>query len=139
MLNKVRALHLLHQINAPADVPAAGLLAVDRLADEPPGPCAGVVVVALQFLLDNSALLVDLYLLELRIEEHIGGHVERRLKAVERHQVPVAGELLVGVGVQGAPRAFDLLRDHGRVGAPFGALEDHVLQEVRNAVDTLRF
>ena len=48
---------------------------------------------------------------------------------------PVDGQLFVGAGVHHAADAFDLFGDLARRRAPLGALEQHVLEEVRDAGD----
>ena len=137
VLDEVGAIHLVDEFDAAADVPAAGLLAVDGEAEEAAHPGAGVVVAPLELLLDDGALAVDLLLGEGGMEEHVGGYVDCRFEAVEGDDVPVAGEFLVRVGVERATGALDLLGDHVGAGAALGSLEDHVLEEVRDAVQAL--
>jgi hypothetical protein len=71
----------------------------------------------------DGPLPVDLFLLQLGVEEHVGGHVDSGVELVEGHDIPVARELFVRVGVQRAARALDLLCDDDGVGALLGALE----------------
>ena len=138
VLDEVWAVHLLDQFDAPANIPAGRLFAIYGRPDEAPGPGARVVVVALQFLLYDCPLPVDFHLLQLRMEQHIGSHVERRLEAIVGDDVPVAGEFFVGVGVQRAAGALDLLGDDDRVRPPLCPLEDHVFQEVGDPVQAAR-
>ena len=135
--HKVGAVHLADQLDAAADVPATGLLAVDGDAEKAADPATGVVVVPLELLLDDRAFAVDLLLGEGGVEEHVGGYVDCSLEAVEGDDVPVAGVFLVRVGIEGAAGALDLLGDHVGAGAAFGSLEDHVLEEVGDAVQAL--
>ena len=137
MLEEVGAVHAADELDAAADVPAAGLLAVDGDAEEASHPAPGVIVVPFELLLDDGALAVDLLLGEGRVEEHVRGYVDCGLEAVVGHDVPVAGVFLVRVGVEGAAGALDLLGDHVGAGAAFGSLEDHVLEEVGDAVQAL--
>ena len=135
--HEVGAVHLADKLDAAANIPAAGLLAVDGDAEEAARPGAGVVVVPLELLLDDGALAVDLLLGEGGMEEHVGGYVDCSFEAVERDDVPVAGVFLARVGIEGAARALDLLGDHVGAGAALGSLEDHVLKEVGDAVQAL--
>ena len=53
----------------------------------------------------------------------------------DRHLGPVGGELLVRGGVHRPADALDGLGELARVSAALGALEQHVLQEMRDPGD----
>ena len=57
--------------------------------------------------------------------QHISQHLDTCLEPVVGDLVPIAGHLFRGVGVEYAARPLD------RGGAPWRALEHHVLQEMR--------
>src|SRR5262249_18930751 len=80
----------------------------------------------------DAALALDLLAREQRLREDVREHVERRAQVLGQYLRPVAGVLLAGEGVDRSPDAVDRLRDLSRR-APGGALEEQVLEEVREA------
>ena len=93
----------------------------------------GVVGGVTELLQDHLPLAVDLLGGEGRAADHVGEHVERDRHVLgEQHRV-VGGVVLGGVGVHRRAHPLDLERDAPRV-AGLGALERHVLEEMRDAV-----
>src|ERR1051326_6848010 len=86
---------------------------------------------------DALALLLELLRIEQRVQQAVRQDVERGHEAVVADLGPVHGQLLVGTRVHDAADAFDLLGDLARGGPSTGALEQHVLQEMRDARDVV--
>lgn len=93
-----------------------------------------ITIEELQSYLWNSAVLLR----EARLEEHIREQGNAGLETAVEHLHIVAGAFLVGEGVGLTAERVDGDGDMTR-GALFRALEDHVLDEVRNAVQLRRF
>ncbi len=91
-----------------------------------------------EFLLDDAALLVNFRRVELRVKEHVGEDVEQFIKPVVAGLGVITGHLLAGEGVEIAADALHILRNLPRR-APFGALEEQMLDEMADAVDFRRF
>jgi hypothetical protein len=89
-------------------------------------------------LLDHRPLAVEFDGVDEGAQDHVRNHLDAGLGALEGEVVPVAGDLLRGVGVQAAARAFDRLGDLGGGRASLGALEEHVFDEVRQAIGARR-
>jgi hypothetical protein len=106
--------------------------AEQHLGEEVVHHVVGGVVVHPDLLEDHGPLRVDVVLGELGEAQHVGQDVDRQLEvAVERPGVE-AGVLLGGEGVGlAADRVHQLGDVPGR--AALGALEQHVLEEVRGA------
>ena len=117
---------------AAEDLPAERLVPVEqRLVDR-----ADVVarrVDAHPHLLDDDALLaLDLLRVEARVAQHVDEHVEGDVAVLCGAADVVAGQLLAGERVELAADAVDLAGDLARGRAALGALEEHVLGEVRD-------
>ncbi len=88
------------------------------------------------FFLDHALLAFDVVIRELRIEDHIGNDVERFRKMLVEHARIEADHFLRGEGVEHAAERIDFAGDvFCRAAAR--AFEDHVLDEMRDAVDVL--
>ena len=74
---------------------------------------------------------------ESRVLQDVGDDVDGERHVLLQHLGVVGGVLARGVGVELAADRLDLLGD-GAGDAPLGALERHVLEEVRDAVDARR-
>jgi hypothetical protein len=94
---------------------------------------AGRVEVHVDLLDDHALLALELLLVEARVQEHVGEDVDGDRRGARGALDVVGGQLLAGEGVELAADAVDLARDVARGGAPLGALEEHVLGEVRDA------
>ncbi len=94
----------------------------------------GVVLVHLDLFEDDAALAGDFIAGEDGVEHEVGEHIEGGGHMLVEHLDVEADGFLAGEGVEvaadGVHFAGDVLR-----GARFGALEDHVLDEVGDAVD----
>ena len=82
---------------------------------------------------DHRALPVDLLRVEIRLEKDVRKDVQGERKVLPQHLRVVAGVLLAGEGIEHAADRVDLLGDLLGRAAP-GALEEQVLQEVRDTV-----
>ena len=102
------------------------------------GDVLGGVLIHIDLLEHNAALELDVLLREARLEEHIREQGNAGLETAVEHLHIVAGAFLVGEGVGLTAERVDGDGDMTR-GALFRALEDHVLDEVRNAVQLRRF
>ena len=80
----------------------------------------------------------EFFRIEDRILEDVAEDVERQRDVVLEHARIVRGGLDAGRGVDFTPDRLDLLGDLGR-GTRRGALEGHVLEEVREAVLVVAF
>ena len=94
---------------------------------------ARVVVVHRELFEDDAALGLELVGVEPRGGDHVGDDVDRHRQVGVEHPRVVAGVLLAGGGVGLATDGVERLGDVHR-GAPRGALEQQVLEEVRRAV-----
>ena len=91
-----------------------------------------------QFLLDDSALFVDVRRVKFGVEKHIREHVEQIVKTVMPRLGVVTSHFLAREGVQITSDALHVLRNPpGRT--PLRALEQHVLDEMTDAVRLSRF
>ena len=116
------------------DVPAERLVAVEELLVDAADEVARRVEVHVHLLDDHALLAVDLLRLELRVAEHVGEHVERLIAVVGGAADVVARVLLAREGVELAAEAVDLHADVARGRTALGALEEHVLGEMRDPV-----
>ena len=116
------------------DVPAERLVAVEQLLVDAADEVARRVEVHVHLLDDHALLALDLLGVELRVAEHVDEHVERRVAGLGRALHVVARVLLAREGVELAADAVDLGGDVARGRPPLGALEEHVLGEVGDAV-----
>ena len=82
---------------------------------------------------DDVLLALQLLRIEGRIGQDVGQHVERERHVGLEHARVIGGGFDRGAGVEIAADRLDLLGDLAR-GAPRGALERHVLEQMRNAV-----
>jgi hypothetical protein len=85
------------------------------------------------FLQHDLALTLDFRGIEHRLEKNIGEHVGRHLEVLAEHLGVVAGVLLAGERVEHPADAVESLGDF-RGGAPFGALEKQMLDEMGDAI-----
>ena len=120
-----------HALQVARHVPPQRLVAVGRLGQELRGALGRLVVGAPDLLLDDGALALHLLGVEQRAAHAVGEDVEGQVEPVERDAVPVAGQFLGREGVEHAAGALDGGADLHRVGARLGALEQHVLEVVR--------
>ena len=123
-----------YRLLAPDDVPAERLVAVQQPLVDRADVAPGRVEVHVHLLDDDALLTLDLVGVELRPLQHVGEHVERGVARLGGAFDVVAGRLLAGEGVELAADAVDLAGDHPGRRAALGALEEHVLGEVRDAV-----
>jgi hypothetical protein len=87
----------------------------------------------LDFFQDDALFLVDVLVAEERMEHQVGDHIEGQRQVLVEHLGVEADQFLGGEGVQVAAHRIDGAGDifGGAVG---GALEQHMLDEVRDAV-----
>ena len=95
---------------------------------------SGVSFGLADFLQDHGALAVELVRVEGRVLQDVGENVERERHVLLQHLRVIGGALARGIGVEMAADRLDLLGDRAGA-APLGALEGHVLEEMRDAVD----
>ena len=112
------------------DVPAERLVGVEQPVVDVPDVALRRVEVDVHLLEDHALLLLDLGLVEARMEEHVGEHVERDVARLRAAADVVAGQLLAGERVELAADRVDLGRDRPRGRPTLRALEEHVLGEV---------
>jgi hypothetical protein len=117
------------------DVPAEGMLRPHDGFEQAVDVVLGLVQVHLQLLEDDHPLPLHVGRGELRVGHDVEEDVDRELEAVGRDPGPVDGELLVGRGVHDTADALDRLGDLLRGRTPSRALEEQVLDEVRDASD----
>ena len=86
---------------------------------------------------DDAALLFEVLLVEPGAQEQVGQEVHRAVEVLGDDLRVVAGAFLRGERVHLPADGVHLHGDFAR-GAPLGALEEHVLHEVRQAVFLLR-
>ena len=93
----------------------------------------GRVVGGGDLLQDDVALILELFAIEHRIDDYVGQHIEREPPVILEHPRVIGGVLHGRRGIDVAARRLDLLGDVARRPPP-GALEGHMLEEMRNAV-----
>jgi hypothetical protein len=120
------------------DVPAERLVTVEQVLVDTPDEVPRRVEVHVHLLDDHALLALDLLRVELRAAQHVDEHVERDVARVCSATHVVAGVLLAGECVELAPDGVDLAGDVPSGRALLGALEEHVLGEVRDSVRLLR-
>jgi hypothetical protein len=94
----------------------------------------GTVLVHLDFLEDDAALAGNFFRGENRIEDEVGENIESGRDVLVEHLDVEADGFFAGEGVEIAADGVDFAGDALR-GARLGALEDHVLDKVRDAVE----
>ena len=114
------------------DVPAERLVAVEVPLPDVADVAARRVGVHVHLLDDHALLALDLVGVEARVAEHVDEHVERDVAGLGGALHVVAGELLAGERVELPADRVDLGRDVPRRRTALGALEEHVLGEVRD-------
>ena len=97
----------------------------------------GRVVGLADLLQDHGALAFELGRVEGRMQQDVGEDVERERHVLLQHLGVIRGAFARGVGVEMAADRLDLLGDRAGA-APLGALERHVLEKMRDAVDLRR-
>ena len=93
----------------------------------------GVVFVHLDLFEDDALFALEIGLGKLRVEDEIAEDIERRVHVFVEHLDVEADGFLAGEGVEIAADRVDFPGDVLRR-AGGGAFEDHVLDEVREAV-----
>ena len=129
---------MLHGAARPDNRPAQRMAAPEILREHLVGHRFGVVVLHADFLEDDLLLLGDVLGREQGMQHHVGEHVEGQRQILIEHARTKAGGFLGREGVEHAADRVYFARDLlGR--APLGALEHHVLDEVRDSVQRRRF
>ncbi len=121
-----------HGVLGADDVPAERLVAVQMALPDVADVAARRVGVHVHLLDDHALLALDLVGVEARVAQHVDEHVERHVARLRGALHVVARELLPGEGVELAADRVDLGRDVPRRRPALGALEEHVLGEVRD-------
>ena len=121
-----------HRVLRADDLPAERVVAVHQRLVDRADVVARRVLVHVHLLDDHALLAVDLLGLELRMAEHVEQDVERDIALLAGAPDVVARVLLGGEGIELAADPVDQRRQVARVGPALGALEEHVLGEVRD-------
>ncbi len=136
--------HIVHEVlsRKPVDrllcagnAPAQRLVPEHGVVGKFTGPCRGVVPGATDLLDDDLALSLHLLFSQQGVLDHVGDDVHRKGDLLEGDLGKVAGHLMRGEGVTAAAGALDGRRDHYRLGPLSRAFEEHMLEEVGDAVD----
>ncbi len=98
----------------------------------------GRVVGLADLLQDHGALALQLLRVEGGVLQDVREDIESKRQILLQHLGVISGALAGGVGVEVTADRLDLLGDIAGA-APFGALEGHVLEKMRGAVDRRRF
>jgi hypothetical protein len=110
------------------------MVAERRAIDQLLGDRCRLVLVALDLLDDDAALLVELAGVDPRAPDEVGEQVHRLHRRLRADGDVEGDEVVRGVGVQRAAHALGGLVDLAVVVVDLAALEHEVLQEVRHAV-----
>ena len=121
-----------HGVLGADDVPAERLVAVQMPLPDVADVAARGVGVHVHLLDDHALLTLDLVGVEARVAQHVDEHVERDVACLRGALHVVARELLPREGVELAADRVDLGRDVPCGRPALGALEEHVLGEVRD-------
>ena len=117
--------------------PAHRLVGVGALLKIIENDVVGRVVGLADLLQDHGALAFEFGRLEGRVLQDVGEDVERKAGILLQHLGVIRGAFARGVSVEVPADRLDLLGDRQRGTAPC-ALERHVLEEMRDAVDPRR-
>ncbi len=148
VLGHVQLLHVADDLIAFGRADAVGrsagvapkwLVRPDHLVDQDVDDVSRAVLGHRQLFEDDLALLLELFRIHQRVEQAVSQDVEGGGEAVVAHLGPVHGQLFIGPGVHHAADAFDLFGDLARRRPSLGALEQHVLEEVRHTRDFIAF
>jgi hypothetical protein len=120
---------LLEARDRPPDRRVAPDEPVDQFADD----LIGDVVNAPNFLSDDFALFLDIIGAEERAAQHVRDDIEADLDGVIGDSDGIGGRLAAGARVDVAANPLDLLGDDAGVRAALRPLEEHMLDEVRDA------
>ena len=115
--------------------PAHGLIGkggrLEMIEDDVVGRVLGLA----DLLQHHGALARQLLGIECRVLQDVGDDVDGE-RQIARQDLGVIGRLLArGIGVEMPAHRLDLLGDGPRAAPALGALEGHVLQQMRDAVD----
>ena len=122
-----------HRVLRADDVPAERLVAVQVPLPDVADVGARRVRVHVHLLDDHALLPLDLVGVEPRVPKHVDEHVERDVARLGCAFHVVPGHLLAGERVELAADGVDLGRDVACGRPALGALEEHVLREVRDS------
>ncbi len=120
-----------------AHVAAQRLVAPHHLVNQDIHPVLWRVHQHTQFLDDDAALLLHLLGSENGVADDVGDHFQGEVQVRHRYLRPVHRYFLAGLGVEDSPDPLDGLGNVFRRRALFGALKQHMLDEVRGAADLL--
>ena len=131
---KCRTRRVAHRLLAADDVPPERLVAVEELLVHAADVVARRVEVHVHLLDDHALLAVDFLCVEPGVAQHVDEHVERDVAVLGCALDVVRRVLLAGEGVELAADRVDLACDVAGRRAALGALEEHVLREMGDAV-----
>ena len=114
------------------------MIAVEERVVDSADEVARRVEVHVHLLDDHALLALDLVGIELGAADHVDEHVERDAARLRCAPDVITGVLLAREGVELAPDRVDFAGDVAGARAFFGALEEHVLGEVGDAVGLAR-
>ncbi|MNC85040.1 hypothetical protein D3C83_06120 [compost metagenome] len=113
------------------------MISPEVLGEELVDEVVGRVLDHLDFFEDHLLLALDVFGAERRVHDDVRQDLDRQRQVLVEHLDVIAGVLLRGEGVHLAADRINRLRDvFGR--ARGGALEEHVLDEMRDAALLLR-
>ena len=127
------AIELLQRLGGAEQRAPHRLVGIAELVEMLEHDVIGRILRRADFLHDDALLALELVRHEGRIGEDVGQHVERQRHVGLHHPRIIGGGLGRGAGVEIAADRLDLLDDLAR-GAPRGALERHVFEQMRDAV-----
>jgi hypothetical protein len=132
MCAQIRRRHARHSVRRADRRLAQVRSAPHRLQKEIVDHLVGRVVVHFDLFEHDFLLFGELLRVEERVLEHIREHVERQRNVAIDHLGVVAGRLFIGKGVEASAHAVHRFSDLAGI-TPRGPLEEHVLDEVRDA------
>ena len=132
------AFETLDRVASAENRPAQRMVFPEILGEDFVDEVVGTVLVHLDFFEDDAAFAGNIVGGESGIQHQIAEHVERDGQVLVEHLDAEADALLGGEGVHVAADRIHLARNVFRR-AMLGPLEDHVLDEMRNAVPLLVF
>ena len=137
VLEDVVARQLRHRRQRAGDVAAQRVARPDQLLEQVLHVLLRLVLVHLQLLEDHRPFALDVRRLELRVRHDVEQHIEPELHVLGRYARPVRGQLLVGGCVDEPADSLDRVGDLLRCRPAPGALEKEVLDEMRNAGESI--
>src|SRR6185312_12565889 len=127
------AVEFLDRVASAKDRPTQGMILPEILGKDFVDEVIGIVFAHLDLFENHAALAADVLRIENRIQHQVAENIERDWNVLIQHLDAEADALLGGEGVHVSADGINLTRDFF-CSSMLGTLENHVLDEMRNAI-----